>query len=46
MLWLYDGGMIVEIGPPSTVLEQPANERTKSFLARFHSFLNAYEDRR
>ena len=38
-------GVMAEIGPPSQVLEKPVNERTKAFLARFHSFLDAYEER-
>jgi len=29
-----DGGVIVESGPPSEVLERPRHERTRSFLAR------------
>jgi len=29
-------GVIVEIGPPETVLERPQNSRTQNFLARFH----------
>jgi polar amino acid transport system ATP-binding protein len=31
-----DGGIIVEIGPPAAVLENPQNPRTRNFLARFH----------
>jgi len=38
-------GVMAELGPPSQVLEKPANERTKAFLARFHSFLDAFEER-
>ncbi|HET7319387.1 MAG TPA: amino acid ABC transporter ATP-binding protein [Nitrospirota bacterium] len=38
-------GVMAELGPPSLVLEKPVNERTKAFLARFHSFHNAYEER-
>jgi polar amino acid transport system ATP-binding protein len=38
-------GVMAELGPPSQVLEKPVNERTKAFLARFHSFLDAYEER-
>ncbi len=30
-----DDGVIVEEGPAATVIENPASERTKSFLARF-----------
>jgi putative ABC transport system ATP-binding protein len=29
-------GVIVEIGPPAAVLENPQNPRTQNFLARFH----------
>jgi len=29
-------GVIAEIGPPASVLEQPENPRTRNFLARFH----------
>ncbi|WUV04598.1 amino acid ABC transporter ATP-binding protein [Actinoallomurus sp. NBC_01490] len=29
-----DGGLIVESGPPSEVLENPANPRTKAFLSK------------
>src|SRR5438046_6804696 len=29
-------GVIVEIGPPAAVLENPQNPRTRNFLARFH----------
>jgi len=29
-------GVIVELGPPSAVLERPDNPRTRNFLARFH----------
>jgi len=35
-------GVIVEIGPPSQVLEQPENPRTQNFLARFHRFIGSY----
>ena len=35
-------GVIVEIGPPSQVLEQPENPRTQNFLARFHRFIGNY----
>jgi polar amino acid transport system ATP-binding protein len=31
-----DGGIIVEAGPPTEVLERPQNPRTQAFLARFH----------
>src|SRR5436305_874441 len=34
-------GVIVEIGPPASVLEQPENPRTRNFLARFHRSLGA-----
>jgi polar amino acid transport system ATP-binding protein len=36
MVAFVDGGVIVEIGPPSEVLERPQNPRTQAFLARFH----------
>jgi polar amino acid transport system ATP-binding protein len=29
-----DGGVVIEQGPPSTVLTAPAHERTQRFLAR------------
>ena len=29
-------GVIAEEGPPSQVIENPKNERTKAFLSRFH----------
>jgi polar amino acid transport system ATP-binding protein len=35
-------GVIVEIGPPSQVLERPENPRTRNFLARFHRFMGNY----
>ncbi len=31
-----DGGVIVEQGDPHRVIEEPENERTRAFLARFH----------
>lgn len=31
-----DGGVIVEQGDPHKVIEEPENERTRAFLARFH----------
>ena len=39
-----DGGVIVEHGPPSEVLERPRNPRTREFLSRFHQFMGAYKD--
>ena len=30
-----DNGVIVEEGPPSQVINNPQNERTKAFLSRF-----------
>jgi polar amino acid transport system ATP-binding protein len=35
-------GVIVEIGTPREVLEQPQNPRTQAFLARFHSFARTF----
>ena len=35
-------GVIVESGPPSQLLENPENPRTRSFLARFHRFMGAF----
>jgi polar amino acid transport system ATP-binding protein len=35
-------GIIVEMGPPSQVLERPENPRTRNFLARFHRFMGSY----
>jgi len=35
-------GVIVEMGPPSQVLERPENPRTQNFLARFHRFMGSY----
>jgi polar amino acid transport system ATP-binding protein len=32
-----DGGVIVEEGPPASVIDNPANERTKAFLSRFEN---------
>ena len=32
-------GVIVESGPPSQLLENPQNPRTRGFLARFHRFM-------
>ncbi len=29
-----DGGVIVEQGPPSQVIDNPVHERTKAFLSR------------
>ncbi len=29
-----DGGEIVEVGPPKTFFEQPAEERTRRFLSQ------------
>jgi polar amino acid transport system ATP-binding protein len=29
-----DGGVIVESGPPSEVIDSPRHERTRTFLAR------------
>ena len=34
-VWFMDAGRIVEHGPPSAVLEQPIQQRTRSFLARY-----------
>jgi polar amino acid transport system ATP-binding protein len=35
-------GVIVESGPPSQLLEQPTNPRTRGFLARFHRFMGSF----
>ena len=35
-------GVIVESGPPSQLLEQPENPRTRGFLARFHRFMGSF----
>jgi polar amino acid transport system ATP-binding protein len=35
-------GVIVESGPPSQLLENPQNPRTRAFLARFHRFLGSF----
>jgi polar amino acid transport system ATP-binding protein len=35
-------GVIVEIGPPSQLLESPQNPRTRGFLARFHRFVGNF----
>jgi polar amino acid transport system ATP-binding protein len=35
-------GVIVESGPPSQLLENPQNPRTRSFLARFHRFVGNF----
>ncbi len=35
-------GQIVELGPPSEVLERPQNPRTQAFLERFHSFMGSF----
>jgi polar amino acid transport system ATP-binding protein len=29
-----DGGVVVEAGPPQEVLDNPQNERTRSFLSK------------
>jgi polar amino acid transport system ATP-binding protein len=34
-VWFMDAGRMVEHGPPSAVLEQPIQQRTRSFLARY-----------
>jgi glutamine transport system ATP-binding protein len=36
-------GVIVETGPPGEVMVRPQNERTKAFLARFHSFMGSFQ---
>jgi polar amino acid transport system ATP-binding protein len=35
-------GVIVESGPPSQLLENPQNPRTRGFLARFHRFMGSF----
>jgi polar amino acid transport system ATP-binding protein len=35
-------GAIVEIGPPSQLLENPQNPRTRGFLSRFHRFMGNF----
>jgi polar amino acid transport system ATP-binding protein len=35
-------GAIVESGPPSQLLENPENPRTRGFLARFHRFMGSF----
>jgi polar amino acid transport system ATP-binding protein len=35
-------GVIVESGPPSQLLENPENPRTRAFLARFHRFIGSF----
>ena len=35
-------GVILESGPPSTLLEHPDNLRTRGFLARFHRFMGSF----
>jgi polar amino acid transport system ATP-binding protein len=39
-------GVIVEIGPPDSVLARPQNARTQAFLARFHSFARTFSGHR
>lgn len=34
-----DEGVIIEKGPPSTVLENPSSSRLQAFLSRFHGFM-------
>jgi polar amino acid transport system ATP-binding protein len=36
-------GVIVETGAPGEVMVRPQNERTKAFLARFHSFMGSFQ---
>ena len=36
-------GAIFESGPPGEVMVHPQNPRTQAFLARFHSFMGAYQ---
>jgi len=35
-------GVIAEIGPPSQLLENPENPRTRGFLSRFHRFMGNF----
>ena len=35
MVMFMDGGVIAEMGPPSQVIDNPQNPRTKEFLSRF-----------
>jgi polar amino acid transport system ATP-binding protein len=35
-------GAIAEIGPPSQLLENPQNPRTRGFLSRFHRFMGNF----
>lgn len=35
VVMFMDGGVIAEMGPPSQVIDNPQNPRTKEFLARF-----------
>ena len=35
-IMFMDDGVVAEMGPPSQVIENPQNERTRSFLARFN----------
>ena len=39
-------GVIVESGPPAQLLDHPENPRTRGFLARFHSFVGDFPQRR
>ena len=33
-MMMFDGGMIVEEGPPEQIFEDPQSERTKLFLSQ------------
>jgi polar amino acid transport system ATP-binding protein len=35
-IMFMDDGVVAAMGPPSQVIENPQNERTRSFLARFN----------
>ena len=35
-------GVLVEYGPPSEILDRPADPRTQAFLQRFHRFMGSY----
>jgi polar amino acid transport system ATP-binding protein len=43
LVCFMDGGVIVEQGPPSEVLERPQSPRTQSFLSRFHGFIQQFQ---
>lgn len=42
-VFFIDDGVIMEKGPPAEVLENPSNPRLRTFLSRFHGFIEQFQ---